>query len=291
MAVPMIRPSGSLAAAAALLALAAPVSAQDLSSLGAISTEGTAFEGDWLSVGIGLGVGPSYDGSDDYVLLPVPLVQGSLGGIGINPRPAGLALDFLPGNGGGADFSFGPAARLRSSRASNIQDPVVESLGKLDRAVEIGPSAGVAFSKILHDYDSLSVSLDLRWDIAGAHGGMVANPSVTYFTPLSRGAAVSLTLDADRADDDFMDYYFSVSPEDAQASGLSPFAAKGGWSRLGGFLIGGVDFNGDLTDGGLAAFAIVSYSRLTGDAAASPFTSERGSADQVIGSIGLGYTF
>jgi len=269
---------------------ASPAAAQNLASLSGEEIEGTAFDGDWLSFGVGAGVGPSYEGSDDYTFFPVPLIQGRLGGIGINPRPAGLALNFLPADAP-QGLSFGPSVRYRGSRSGNPKDEVVSLLPKLDAAIEVGPAVGFSFDKILHGYDNLSFSLDVRWDVAGAHKGMVINPSATYFTPLSKGAAVSLTIDADNGDDKFADYYFTVSPADAAITGMSQFAAKGGWTRFGGFLIGGVDFNGDLTDGGLALFGIVSYSRMIGDAGASPFTSERGNPDQFIGSIGLGYTF
>ena len=282
---------GILALPAAMLALASPAFGQDLEQLAGAAGGETAFDGDWLSFGLGVGLNPSYEGSDDYNFIPVPLIQGEVAGIGINPRPAGLAFDIVPDPDEGAGFSFGPSIRLRASRAQSINDPVVESVGELDRAIEIGPSAGIAVPKVLHEYDSISLSLDARWDIAGAHEGFVLAPSITYFTPLSRGAAVSLTVDAEHGDDRFMEYYYSVTPEDALASGLSPFQAQGGFTRAGALLIAGLDFNGDLADGGLALFAIGSYSRMLGDAKASPFTSERGSADQWLGALGLGYTF
>ncbi len=268
-----------------------PASAQDLADIPAEDQGQTAFDGDWLSVGVGVGVSPSYAGSDDYVVFPVPLVQGRLGGVGIQPRGAGLALDFLKKPDEGPGFDFGPVVRLRSSRAVSIKDPVVKSLGKLDRALEIGPSAGVTFSKVLHDYDSLSINLDVAWDVLGAHDGMVVDPSITYFTPLSRGTAVTLSVNAEYGNDAFADYYYTVSPEASDISGLSTFKADGGFSKLGVLMLGAVDMNHNLADGGLALFAVAGYSRMLGDAKDSPFTSEVGSADQFIGAIGVGYTF
>ncbi len=256
-----------------------------------VGEEGTVFEGDWLSVGGGVLYGPSYDGSDDYVITPAPIVQGNVQGVGISPRPAGFALDFIPDSGDGIGLSLGTSVRLRSNRALKIEDPVVESLGKLDRALEVGPTAGISVPKVLHDYDSLSVGLDVRWDVLGAHGGTVVAPSVTYFTPLSRGAAVALTLDAEYGDGDFMDYYYTLTPQQSLASGLTAYDADAGFTRTGLTAIGGIDLNGDLTDGGLSLVFLGGYSRMLGDAKASPFTSERGSADQWMGALGLGYTF
>ena len=99
------------------------------------------------------------------------------------------ALDFLQNPDEGVGFSLGPSVRLRSNRAVKIKDPVFEILGKRERALEVGPTVGITFPKILHGYDSLSFNADVRWDVLGAHGGMVVAPSVSYFTPLSRGAA------------------------------------------------------------------------------------------------------
>jgi len=288
------RTTALLPLACALLAVTPPAHAQSPGSLGTLGkadSDRNAFEGDWFAVGMGLTVTPTYDGSNDYDFMPLPLMQGSLGGIGINLRAGGLSLDFIPERKGRLNFSLGPVARIRTNRDRQVKDEVVDSLVRLDTAVELGPSAGISIDRILHKRDVLSFSADVRWDVAGAHRGMTAGPSVTYFTPVNRGAGIALNLDVDYGDGKFMDYYYSVSPENAAASGLTPFAAKGGFYRAGGFVAAGVDFNGNLLDGGFIAFTILGYSRMLNDAAASPFTSERGSPDQFIGSFGLGYTF
>lgn len=251
----------------------------------------SVYDGDWVSLGAGVGYGPSYDGSDDYVLFPAPLIQGQIGPIGINPRPAGIALDFVKDPEDGVGFDFGVAARLRSNRADQIEDPVVEAAGELDRAFEIGPTAGVSIPGLLNPYDSLSFSVDARWDVAGAHGGMVVDPSVSYFTPLSRGMAAALTLSAEHASDDYADYYYSVSPAQSAASGLPLYQAEGGFTKAGATLLLGVDLDGDLTNGGFALVGLGGYSRMLGDAKDSPYTSLRGDADQWFAALGVGYTF
>lgn len=251
----------------------------------------SVYDGDWVSLGAGVGYGPSYDGSDDYVLFPAPLIQGQIGPIGINPRPAGIALDFVKDPEDGVGFDFGVAARLRSNRADQIEDPVVEAAGELDRAFEIGPTAGVSIPGLLNPYDSLSFSVDARWDVASAHGGMVVDPSVSYFTPLSRGMAAALTLSAEHASDDYADYYYSVSPAQSAASGLPLYQAEGGFTKAGATLLLGVDLDGDLTNGGFALVGLGGYSRMLGDAKDSPYTSLRGDADQWFAALGVGYTF
>lgn len=254
----------------------------------------TVFDGDWITMGTGVAYNASYDGSDDYVLSPLPFLQGRLGGVSINPRPAGLALDFIPDGDGPVNVNLGVAARLNRNRVDQIEDEVVLAYGKLDTAIEVGPTLGISIPKLLNPFDSLSLSADILWDVAGAHDGMTINPSITYFTPVSRAAAVSFSLSARYVDDDYAAYYYSVPVAPASvpvADRLPVFDADGGFDKIGANLLLAYDFGGDLTDGGLAGFLIGGYSRMQGGAADTPFTTVRGDADQWFVGVGLGYTF
>lgn len=274
-----------LLAAAMCVASPSVALAQDAADQG-------VFAGDFLTVGAGGFYGPSYEGSDDYVAFPVPLVQGRLLGVTITPRAGGAALDLVPdAKDAKIGFSFGPVATIRRDRVHRIKDPVVRSLGKLDTAVEVGANAGVTVYDLLTGYDGLTFSADARWDVAGAHKGMLWGPSVSYFTPVSRGAVVNLALSAEHMDRDYADYYFSVRPAGAAASGLPAFKAGSGWKSLGATLLTGVDLDGNLANGGLSLFAIAGYTRLLGDAKRTPLTSIRGTADQWLVGGGLAYTF
>jgi MipA family protein len=256
------------------------------------SPERNVFAGDRLTVGVGMIYGPSYDGSDDYVASPIPVVQGSFGGIDIAPRPGGVALDLIRDDRDAKiGFSLGPVATLSSNRASQIKDPVVRAAGKLDRAVDVGANGGITVNRVLHGFDSVSLSADVKWDVAGAHSGRTFSPTITYATPLSRAALVSLSASVRHVDDDYARYYYSVSPAQASASGLPQFAAKGGWESWSVGMLAGYDLNGNALDGGFAVIAIGAYSRMINDAAATPYTSQRGDADQWMIGIGLGYTF
>lgn len=256
----------------------------------------TVFDGDFLSIGVGVGYSPSYSGSDDYNVNILPIVQGSVGGIGISPKPAGLALDFIPDSDEGLSFSAGPMIRLRSDRndAEDINDDIVAAYGELDRAVELGASVGVSYPKLLNPFDSLSVSLDATWDVAGAHKGMMVSPSVTYFTPLSFSTAASLSFSTSFVDDKFADYYYSVpATNDALpiADLLPGFEAEGGIQSYGVNLLLAHDLSGNVTDGGLSLIGIGGWSKLVNDAADTPFTSIRGNNDQYFIALGVGYTF
>src|SRR5690242_11203048 len=106
---------GALAAGAIALALATPGYGQD-----AAPTESSVFDGDYLSVAVGGAYGPSYDGSDDMVLFPAALVQGSLAGIGFTSRGAGVAIDVIPDPAKGVGFDLGVSGQVRSNRARQI---------------------------------------------------------------------------------------------------------------------------------------------------------------------------
>jgi len=272
---------------AALLAcaLAAPAAAQDASS------DKSVLDGNYLAVGIGAAYGPSYEGSNDYQVFPVPLVQGRFEGVDINPRTGGVALGFIPDKPGKVGFNFGVAARARLNRTRTTHDPVVDRLGKLKTAIEVGPTVGFTFPHLLNKYDSFSISTDVLWDVAGAHKGMVIDPLASYTTPLSRGILANLGVNAEYGNDRFASYNYSVTPLGSIASGLPTFNAKGGFNKVGTRLLLGIDLDGDLTNGGPAIFVLGGYTRMLGDAKRTPLTSIRGSADQFIGAAGFAYTF
>lgn len=287
----------SIIAACLASATAAPVYAQEQDSgsteVPAETTDRGALDGDWLTVGIGVGYGPSYEGSNDEVFFPAPVAQGSVAGFDFGARGPGLYVDLIRDGDSESNVKFiaGPLVRARLDRHSKIKDPVVKLLGKEDVAVEVGATLGIQFQKVLHEYDQLAIGTDVQWDVAGAHGGRLITPSVSYTTPLSPGIITNLSLSAVHVDDDYAQTYFSIDPAGSLASGLPTFDADGGWKSYGASLLVGLDLSGDVRDGGLGVFGVASYSKLTGDAKRSPVTSIRGDADQWFFGAGLSYTF
>jgi len=285
-----------IAIAALALAFAVPVLAQPESGERSGPSAGmladSVFDDTYVTIGLGGSYSPSYDGSDEYSFSVLPVILGSVEGIDFTPRGPGFAVNVIPERDNAkVDFRFGPVITASFDRVNDIKDPVVEQLGELDTAIEIGPTAGIQINRITNPFDSLTAALDVKWDVAGAHRGMVVSPSLTYFTPVSRGAAISLMLNAEHVDDDFASYYYTITPTGSVASGLPTFTADGGWKSVGGTAFGVIDLDGNALNGGWSAIVLGGYSRLLGDAKRSPVTSIRGSADQWFGSIGVGYTF
>lgn len=272
------------------LGLAAlPVAAQE------ISTEGSAFSGDFLIAGAGVALAPNYEGSDDLVAMPAGAVAGRLGGIGINARAFGLSLDLIPdaSRKGGIGFTLGPVVRYRTNRSGRIVDDVVAKLGKLKGVVEVGVTAGIDAKKVFNPYDSISFSVDLRWDASGQGSGLIVAPGISYLTPVSKGIAVGGALNANFIDSRYANYNFGITPAGSLATGgvLPAYTARGGLKDVGVGAFTAFDLNGNFLDGGPAIGLGAMYSRLFNSAAESPITSIRGSRSQLIFGAAASYTF
>lgn len=259
---------------------------------GSAERERSVFDGDYVIIGAGVGIGPSYEGSDNGQILPLAGATGEVGGIGFTIRGPSLSVDIITLDlGEDVTFTLGPQLRYRVNRPDNLGDDVVESLGKLPGVVEGGFRAGVSFGDLLSEQDNLSLGLSVRWDVSGKGSGRSITPAATYRLPLSRGLAVGFLASAQFIDDDYADYMYSIDAQGAANSGLPEFNAKGGLKELSFGFGGAADLNGNVLDGGFAIGAGVIYSRLFGSAADTPITSIRGSRDQWFLATGLGFIF
>jgi outer membrane protein len=245
-----------------------------------------------MTVGLGAATVPSYEGSDQYVLFPAPVIQGNYKGYAFSARGPGLFVDLVkdplfPK----VEYIAGPVVRARFDRVARIRDSVVRQLGKRDIAVEIGASGGFKVNRIFERFDSLTFQVDAVHDIAGAHSGAIVTPSVSYNKLLGTKGVINLSVSGDLIDRDFADYYFSVDAVGSAASGLPVYRARGGLKSLATSALLGFDLSGNALDGGWGVFLLGSYSRMQGDAADSPVVRIRGDADQFFGGAGLTYTF
>lgn len=281
----------------ALALLAAPVpalaqSAGDSSANGAAL--GSFFNGDYLIVGIGGAVMPSYEGSNNYIVTGAPVVRGSYHGFDFESRGTALAVDILPNpNKSSINLLLGPELRLNLDRSSRINDAAVAALNNRNVAIEGGGFIGVGVSGVLNPYDTVTARVDAVADLGNVHDGYLITPSIGYSTPFSKAVFAFLTVEGTWASDNYNDTYFSFTPTAASGGLAGPraFAANGGWKDVKVTIGATYDLSGDLTDGGFGIFAGGSYERLLGDAAASPIVSVFGSPNQWLGAIGITYGF
>ena len=242
-----------------------------------------------FTIGAGGAILPDYEGSNDYKWIPAAAVRGKVGNITFTTRGMYLYVDLIGGSRK-VDFDVGPIAGVRLNRTGKIKDAIVNLLPDRKTAVEVGGFAGVSFKGLTNPYDRLGVRLDVVKDVANAHKSTIFSPNVEFSTPLSRSFYVVAMASADFVSNRFADYYFSVSPAEALVSGLPAFNAGGGMKSWKTGLLANYALSGDLRHG-LSLFGMGNYSRLVGDFKRTPIVSQRGSAGQWLGALGLAYTF
>ena len=279
--------------AAAACCLAAPAFAQSGPAGPAMPSAEDVANRDMFTVAGGIATVPDYDGSDDYRLIPAAAIRGKVSGFSFTTRGTYLYVDAIPHRSASSiDFNLGPIVGARFNRTGHIDDPVVKLLPHRNRAIEVGGFAGVSFHGLVDPYDTLGFRVDVLHDIANAHKSTTISPAIEFSTPVSRTTYVSANVGAEFVSNRFADYYFSISPADSLRTGgvLPAFNANGGMKDWKAGLLLNQSITGDLL-GGLSVFATGQYSRLVGDFRRSPIVSQRGSANQWLGAVGLAYTW
>ncbi len=271
--------------------LGAPAFAQSMPPGGDLPSPAELANTDTITVGLGAGIVPDYEGSDDYRIIPAGAIRGRVKGISFSTRGLYLFVDVVP-DGEGMGFDAGPIAGIRLNRSGNIKDDIVDLLPERNTAVELGGFAGISFKGLTNPYDSLGFRLDVVHDVANAHQSTVFSPNIDFSTPLSRTTYVSASIGAEFVSNKYADYYFSVSPAESvlTAAVLPAYNADGGMKNWKTSLLMNHSLSGDLLHG-FSVFGLGNYSRLTGDFKRSPIVSQRGSASQWLGAIGLAYTW
>ena len=274
------------------LFVSSPLLAQAQPAAGQLPSPAALANRDTLTVGVGGGIVPDYEGSDDYRVIPIVAVRGSYHGISFSTRGSYLYVDVVPHSPKGVHFDFGPVAGLRLNSRKHIDDPDVKLLPRLNTAYEVGAFAGVGVSGLTNPYDSLDFRVDVLHDFGNAHQSTVIGPNVEFATPLSTRTYAALSVGAEFVSNKYADYYFSITPAESLATGgvLPAFNAGGGMKNWKAGLLLNQSITGNLLHG-FSIFGLGQYSRLVGDFKRSPIVSQRGSASQWIGAAGLAYTW
>ncbi len=272
--------------------LSAPAIAQDRPAAGQLPSPEDISKRDTVTLGVGAALVPDYEGSDDYRFIPAAAIRGQVSGISFSTRGTYLYVDVVPNSGGKIDFNAGPIAGVRLTTYRHIHDDVVELLPKRKRAFEVGGFAGVSVHGLTNPYDTLGFRVDVTHDIGSAHKSTIISPNVEFSTPLSRTTYASLSAGMEFVSNKFADYYYTITPADRLATGnqLPVFDADGGMKNWKLGLLLNQSVSGDLLHG-FSVFGLGQYSRLVGDFKDSPIVSQRGSAGQWLGAVGVAYTW
>ena len=227
-----------------------------------------------FTIGLGAGVAPDYEGSDDYEAVPIPFVRADFGARFVELSGTTLRANVLTH----PTFSAGPVINVRGER-DDVEEDAVDDLDQVDTAVELG-----AFAEVF--YQGWLGNLTVTQDVADGHDGMLVSLSGGFLLPLSPQLALTTLVSGTYADDDYMDSYFGIGVGDAIASGLDEFDADAGVKDIGLTFELAYEYSSSWGVTGTA-----SYQRLLDDAADSPVVDDVGDENQFLGGVVVSYSF
>jgi MipA family protein len=247
-----------------------------------------------LTLGVGGGIAPEYEGASDYGFQPSGLIQGKVDGFEFQVRGPNIYVDLIRDAPDSKwNVIAGPVAQLRLDRTSrsDIKDPRVALLGTRDTAIELGGYVGIGKKGFLIPPASLTFDLAFVHDISNAHDSFILTPGVAIASPVSQRTFARLGVSADYVGKGYGRTYFDVPAIAAPIPTLNGYTTRGsGFKSVGSTLLLAHDLGGDNRKG-WGLFALGGYKRLLGQYARSPIVSEAGDADQFLAVAGVAYNF
>jgi len=257
--------------------------AQAGSTVGSIGAGGEALpesqptaKGTQVQLGLGAGLAPDYEGSDDYRAVPLLYARVAWeSGMFLHLEAgSGLRVNLVPS----PNWRLGPVLKYIPAR-DNVEDKKVDNLKDVDAAVMLGGFAG-------YDVDRWSIYVQVVQDVAGANDGYVATLGVGYTIPMSDQLLVNLGATTNYASGDYMSTYFGIDEANSRRSGLDTFNANAGFKDVGVGVL--VQYWGW---GNVGLRFRAGYVLLVGDAADSPVVEDRGDENQIFGGLMVTYRF
>jgi len=228
------------------------------------------------TVGLGVGIVPDYEGSEDYKGVPIPFFRAQM--------PTGQYLQLLGGTLTanlleGKTWQAGPLVRYRAERNDDVENNQVKRLKKVDAAIELG--GFVSFQQ-----NQWNAKFDIAQDVASGHEGFLATLGGGYTFILSQAATLGVNLSTTYASSQYMDSYYTVSPAGFLRSGLRPYNASAGFKDVAATVIGRYSI-----DSHWGLMGALQFKELVGDASDSPVTDHAGSSGQMALGVLATYTF
>lgn len=180
-------------------------------------------------VGVGIGRGPDYRGSNDDVTLGAPFARYTFKG---EQRYVQLMFNEASANlVDSKKFQAGPVLSYHFGRDTfadaELVDPVVRKMQPVDNTVEAGVFGNVIWTDEANPRNRFSVGVTLLTDAGGESNGSRARFSVRWWHQVSLPVDINLGAGFIYADGKYNDHYFGVNAANVGTSGL-PFYAMGG---------------------------------------------------------------
>jgi outer membrane protein len=233
------------------------------------------------TLGLGVGIVPDYEGSEDYKGAPVPYFRAQMAnGQYLQLLGGTLTANLLQG----ATWQAGPLVRYRAERNDDVENNQVKWMKKVDAALELGGFVGF-------QQDKWNAKFEIAQDVAGGHEGFLATLTGGYTFIRSQTTMLGLNLSTTYASSQYMDSYFSVSPIDSIRTGFSGqrlpvYNASAGIKDVAATLLGRYNF-----DRHWGLLWAVQFKELVGGASGSPVVDNAGSQGQLAAGVVATYTF
>ncbi len=231
-----------------------------------------------FAIGLGAGVVPDYEGSDDYEGVILPAVEARFNNgmyfemLGLNARFNLIPTSWV------SWLRLGPVYNYRDSR-SDVDNSQVEDLRNVSDANELGAFGGF-------EYKGWFAFIEWLADTGDAHDGSYGTLKGGYNWQITDAWLLSIGAEGTYASDDYMETYFSIDGDNAARSGLSRYDADGGMKDVA--LNLGVNWgfaqNWDLR-------GLVQIKQLVGDADDDSPVTDEGSETQFFGGLLVVFNF
>ena len=238
-----------------------------------------------LTLGLGVGVTPAFEGSDDFRAFPVVPLSYDHRFVKVRTIGLGLEADISQSE----YFDAGPMFIFRFARDDDVSNSRVARLPQVDASLELGGflRSGLPLEMIGFDDPAIIFAqASIRQDVIGGHGGFVVEGSTGILRPMTEKLTAILSLSTTYASDKFMSSYFDVTAAGSAASGLPAFDAGAGIKDVGLTTVLNYEINEKWSTTFFGA-----YTRLIGDASDSPVVTVGGSENQVSAGFSLNYKF
>ena len=228
-----------------------------------------------LAVGLGIGVAPDYEGSEDYQAVPLPYVHVRWSNhMSLNWLGNKVKANLIP-----SPIWRGGVVGEYIAKRDDVDNDRVDDLEDVDSSIMLGGFFGF-------QYQNWSADIEAMADVADGNDGALIRLNAGYRIPIVVKQEDCLECGTTWADDDYMEAYFEIDNRDSDRSGLDKFGADSGFKDVG--LNLAASFK-PWQHWGL--MGLIRYKRLLDDAEDSPVVDDEGDENQLVGGILVTYSF